>query len=121
MALTFEFTNNPADFAPEIILKASTGTAAERIILYNILNGAYGQPKIALTESVQANGMATAVKLVVEEIKEGEDVDILEELKTIDGFNIEKKQFLQNDNGTIKWQDISDDRIFDETFDETFE
>ncbi len=63
MALTFDFTNNPEDSKPELILKAAGATSAEKILLYNILNGAYGFPFIDEAESKSDNGMATQIKI----------------------------------------------------------
>lgn len=63
MALTFDFTNNPADASPELLLKATGASAAEKILLYNILNCTYGAPVILQEGSTQAAGMATAVKI----------------------------------------------------------
>lgn len=63
MALTFEFTTNTTTGKPEIILKASTATAAEKILLQNIISGIYGKIHIEKQNCIQANGMATVVKL----------------------------------------------------------
>lgn len=63
MALLFDFTNNPADSSPEIVLKAISASAAEKILLFNILSGFYGVPVILEEGSKQENGMSTQVKI----------------------------------------------------------
>lgn len=63
MALIFDFTNDPADSSPEIVLKAQSASAAEKILLYNILSGAYGTPVILQEGSKQEGGMATMMKI----------------------------------------------------------
>ena len=63
MPLTFDFSNDVEDFSPEIILKATGSTQGERILMYNILNGAYGEPTILQEGSKQEAGMAIQFKL----------------------------------------------------------
>ena len=82
MALTFDFTNNPEDGKPEIILKASSGSAAEKIILNNIMNRRYGKPHIVKEECKHANGMATLVKIAFGRKPKPESEEEPEENKT---------------------------------------
>ncbi|MDR2205755.1 MAG: hypothetical protein LBE36_06345 [Flavobacteriaceae bacterium] len=57
MALTFDFINPDGDNTPEIVLNAHFGTSAEKILLYNIAKGKYGNP--AIISSKLKNGAAT--------------------------------------------------------------
>lgn len=63
MSLIFDFSNDVEDFTPEITLKAMGSNRAEKILMYNILNGAYGEPTILQEGSKQDGGMATQIKL----------------------------------------------------------
>lgn len=63
--LNFQFTNNPADGKPELTLIADGATAAEKILLNNILTGEYGTPRIL--GGISGNGMATMVKIIFED------------------------------------------------------
>ena len=63
MSLLFDFTNDPSDASPEIVLKAVGASAAEKILLFNIMNGNYGVPTIIPEGCKQENGMATQLKI----------------------------------------------------------
>lgn len=61
MALLFDFTNDAADGSPEIVLKAQSASAAEKILLFNILKGNYGSPVVL--SGTESAGMATQIKI----------------------------------------------------------
>lgn len=71
--LQFEFSNNPANEKPELKLLAVDATDAEKILLYNMLMGYYGRPRII--GGIDNNGMATMVKMVFEkDVPDGETI-----------------------------------------------
>ena len=59
MPLTWDYINKGEDTAPEILLQASGSSKGEQIMLFQILQGFYGNPVVL--EGTSANGFASEV------------------------------------------------------------